>query len=512
MRFDVSIPAQLAAALTPDLIVMAGAMILLLVGVWGRESASRQRMVGIGAIGVSVLAMVAVIWMWVNGASAPAGVIAVDSFRWATDLIILLATILAIALALDYNEREQLVASEAHVLVLLATSGMMLLAAARDLMLVFLGIELMSIAVYVLAGLNRRSSRAAEAALKYFLLGAFSTGFLLYGIALLYGATGSTDIGTIGARIELAGLARSPMLLIGMGLLFVGFSFKVAAAPFHMWTPDVYEGAPTPYTAYMAAAVKVAGFAVFLRVWLEAFPIGGWAGGNAAWYAALAGVAVVTMVAGNVIALAQRNIKRLLAYSSIAHAGYLLVAVIAGTAAGASAFVFYLVAYTLATMGAFAVVVALGQAGERSLEIADYGGLWTVRPWLAVAMAVFMLAMLGFPIAGGMGFWGKWYVIQAALEAPRPQVMLAVLLVLTSVVSAGYYLYVVMVMFMRPRPAGAPTLAPVPTLTKLVIGVSAVALFYFGLFPDGPVGLARQSAPAAAAGAPVGPPRAVTAR
>jgi NADH-quinone oxidoreductase subunit N len=484
-------------------------MLLLLIGVWRRESVAQQRLVGVGAIVVCLIAAASVIWLWRSGATAQPGVIAVDAFRWASDLIILLATAFAILLAMDYNAREQLLAPEAHVLVLLATSGMMLLAAARDLMLVFLGIELMSVAVYVLAGLNRRSSRAAEAALKYFLLGAFSTGFLLYGIALLYGATGTTEIGMIGARIAQDGIARSPMLLVGMGLLLVGFGFKVAAAPFHMWTPDVYEGAPTPYTAYMAAAVKVAGFAAFLRVWLEAFPAGAWEGTNAAWYMAAAGLAVITMVAGNVIALAQRNIKRLLAYSSIAHAGYILVAIVVGTSAGASAFIFYLLAYTLATMGAFGVVVALGQAGERNLEVTDYSGLWTVRPWLAVAMAVFMLAMLGFPIAGGMGFFAKWYVLQAALDAPRPQIMLAVLVVLTSVLSAGYYLYVVMVMFMRPRPADAPALARIPRLTGAVIALSAVALLWFGLFPGWPIHWARQSTPTTLSTPASGPPLSV---
>ncbi|HJU90626.1 MAG TPA: NADH-quinone oxidoreductase subunit N [Gemmatimonadaceae bacterium] len=509
MHFDLSVPSQLTAALLPDLIVMGGAMVLLLIGAWRRESAARQKAVGIGAILVCIAAAVATVWMWRSGATANDGVIAVDAFRWASDLIVLLATVLAILLALDYNDREQLIAPESHVLVLLASSGMMLLTAARDLMIVFLGIELMSIAVYVLAGLNRRSSRAAEAALKYFLLGAFSTGFLLYGIALLYGATGSTEIGAIGERLDGSALGQSPMLLIGMGLLLVGFGFKIAAAPFHMWTPDVYEGAPTPYTAYMASAVKVAGFAAFLRVWLEAFPATAWEGTNAAWYTALAGLAIVTMIVGNIVALAQKNIKRLLAYSSIAHAGYILVALVVGTSAGASAFIFYLIAYTLATMGAFAVIIALGESGERNLDVADYSGLWTVRPGLAAAMAVFMLAMLGFPIAGGMGFFAKWYVLDAALDAPRPQVALAVLVVLTSVISAGYYLYVVMVMFMRPRPADAPAPARVPRLTAAVIAISAVGILYFGIFPGWAIHLARLSAPATATAPAAGPPLSV---
>jgi NADH-quinone oxidoreductase subunit N len=253
-------------ALAPDLVLIAGTMILLLASAWGAETPERQRAVGRWSIALCVLTLAGVIYMWWAGHTATRGVIAVDPFRWATDVLILLGAILALALSMDYLERERIDVAEAHVLILFATSGMMLLAAARDLMIVFLGIELMSIAVYVLAGLNRRSGRAAEAALKYFLLGAFSTGFLLYGIALVFGATGSTNIADIGAAVLARGLATNPMLLAGVALLIVGLGFKVAAAPFHMWTPDVYEGAPTPMTAFMAAAVKAAAFAVFLRI------------------------------------------------------------------------------------------------------------------------------------------------------------------------------------------------------------------------------------------------------
>ena len=324
MSFDLSIPAQLSAALAPELLLCAGAMLLLLVAGWGRESAARARTVGSLSLVLCVLTIAVVVWMWMSGAKATPGIIAVDSFRWATDIVILIATMITIALTLDYDIVEQLVSAETHVLVLLSSAGMMLLVSARDLIMVFLGIELMSIAVYVLAGVNRRSAKAAEASLKYFLLGAFATGFLLYGIALVYGATGSTDLGEIGSKVTGATLASAPMLLIGVGLLLVGFGFKIAAVPFHMWAPDVYEGAPTPITAYMAAAVKAAAFAALLRVWREAFP-----GAFGSWHLALWWVAVLTMVVGTLVALAQKNIKRMLAYSSIAHAGYLLVAVVA---------------------------------------------------------------------------------------------------------------------------------------------------------------------------------------
>ena len=501
MRFDLDIPAQLSAALAPDLFLIGAALVLLLWAAWRPESDQHQRRVGVASIAVCIVTAGIIIWYMTADASSGLGIIAVDQFRWTADLLFLLATVIALALALDYNRRERLHLAESHVLLLLATSGMMLLAASRDLMMVFLGIELMSVSVYILAGLDRRSARPAESALKYFLLGAFSTGFLLYGIALIYGATGTTNFQQIGERVTSSGVAGSPMLLIGMALLLVGFGFKVAAVPFHMYTPDVYEGAPTPYTAYMAAAVKAGAFAAFLRVWLEAFPAG-----IGAWHLAVWWLAVITMVVGNLVALAQTNIKRLLAYSSIAHAGYILVGVVVGTAAGTSAFLFYLVAYTLATMGAFAVVIALGQAGERNLQLQDYAGLWRTRPGLAVAMAVFMLALLGFPIVGGMGFFAKWFILEAALRAPSPQTILAVMVVLTSVVSAGYYLAVVMYMFMRPRPADAAVPAAVPGLTRMVIAGAAAALLVFGIFPDPIVSLARAGALDTSAGTVAGPP------
>ncbi|MFL5572704.1 MAG: NADH-quinone oxidoreductase subunit N [Gemmatimonadaceae bacterium] len=491
MRFDLSMPAQLTSALGPDLLLMAGAMVLLLWSAWRRESDAHQKNVGILSMGLCILTMVAVAYYAYQGYSASNGVIAVDNFRWAADEIFLIATLGTIAMSLDYNVREGITPGETHVLLLLATSGMMILAAARDLIIVFLGIELMSIAIYVLVGLNRRRERSAEGAIKYFLLGAFSTAFLLYGVALVYGATGATNFVEIKANIGRFSLAHNGLLLVGIALLLVGFGFKIAAAPFHMWAPDVYEGAPTPITAYMAAAVKAAAFAALFRLFLEGFPTL-----LAVWHEAVWWLAAVTMVVGNLVALAQKNIKRLLAYSSIAHAGYILVAVVVGTSLGSSAFLFYLFAYTMATLGSFAVIVALGRAGEDQMAVEDYAGLWTVRPGLAVAMAVFMLALLGFPIFGGIGFFAKWYVLQAALQAPFPQTRLAVVLVVTSLVSAGYYLYVVMVMFMKPRPATALPPDRASGLTRTVVWASAAIILIFGLFPDAIVSLTQRSAPA----------------
>jgi NADH-quinone oxidoreductase subunit N len=489
LTFNLAIPSHLAAALLPDLILMGGAMVLLLFAVWRRESAEHQRQVGLLSIVLSVVTLVAVVVTMYRRGTAPPGPIAVDNFRWMMDVIILLGTIGALALGIDDNDRAGTTTAETHVLILLASSGMMLLAAARDLMIVFLGIELMSISVYALAGLNRRSERSAEGALKYFLLGAFSTAFLLYGIALVYGATGTTGLAQIAERVEANGLASSPILLIGIAMLLVGFGFKVSAVPFHMWAPDVYDGAPNPITAYMAATVKTAAFAAFLRVWLEAFPAE-----FAGWHRALAGLAIATMIIGNAIGLQQRNMKRLLAYSSISHAGFIMVAIAAATLQGASAMLFYVLAYTLATFGAFAVIIVLSR-GDEPVTTEDLSGLWTVRPWLAVAMSVFMLSLMGFPIFGGAGFLGKWFVLQAALQAPRPQIALAVVLVLTTVISAGYYLYVVMVMFMRPRSASANVPMETPAWTQFVMVACATAILVLGVMPEYSVRFANVGLP-----------------
>lgn len=492
MTLDLSIPSHLMTAFAPDILLMGGAMVLLLWSAWRPESEQHQRNVGVAAIVLCVTVIITIGFYIARADTVSSGIIAADNFRWTADIVFLLATIGTIALSMDYNARAGIAAAESHVLVLFATAGMMTLAAARDLMIVFLGIEIMSVAVYVLAGLNRRSARSAEGALKYFLLGAFSTAFLLYGIALIYGATGTTNLGLIGTRVAALDLGGNSLLIVGIALLLIGFGFKVAIAPFHMWAPDVYEGAPTPITAYMAAAVKAAAFAGFLRVWLEGFSTV-----SSVWHGPVWWLAVATMVAGNLIALAQKNIKRMLAYSSIAHAGYILVAIAIGTPAASAAFMFYLLAYTLATLGAFGVIVALERRGETQLNIDDYSGLWSVRPWLATAMAVFMLALLGFPIFGGIGFFAKYWMIQSALQTAAPQTKLAVVLVLTSVVSAGYYLYVVMVMFMRPRPVDAATIPALGNWTRFVIAASAVLILALGILPNSVIRWAERSQPVA---------------
>jgi len=441
---DLSRSGDLLVALAPELLLTLAALVVLLVVAWRHRTPQDLRRAGwvtLAGLGVAALATW-FLWWNVARASGIAAMIAVDDFRFVADWLFLGTAALTVLVSFRYLEREELWAPEYYVLLLFATLGMTLMAGAEDLMVLFLGLELMSVSVYVLAGINRRSAPAAEAALKYFLLGAFASGFLLYGIALVYGATATTNFTLIGVQVATLGLQHDTMLLLGLGLLLVGFGFKVAAVPFHMWAPDVYDGSPTPVTGYMATAVKAAAFAALFRLLGEAF------GAVPAWREIVWWLAVATMVVGNLIALAQRSFKRMLAYSSIAHAGYLLVAVAAGTAAGSAAFVFYLVAYTLMTVAAFALLAAKGTGGERDVAIDDLAGLAQRRPWLAFALAVCMLSLLGFP--GTAGFIGKWYILVAAVAAG--QGLLAAILVLASVISAGYYLPVIMAMYMKPEP------------------------------------------------------------
>lgn len=502
----------LLRALAPELLLSTGALAMLLGSVWKPQSQAHaaaegaERTSAMARLGLVLCLLVAlvVIIAWGDGATGTADLrIAGDGFRWAIDLVILLGTVMALMLIEAEQHRSGAFSPEVPVLVLLATVGMMILAAARDLMFVFLGVELMSLAVYVLAGVNRRSSRGAESAVKYFLLGAVSSGFLLYGMALLYGATGSTRLVDI-ARWVGAHPSLTPLFTMGAALLLVGLAFKVAAAPFHLWTPDVYDGAPLPITAYMSATVKTAAFAVFARIMVESL-----GAASVQWHTGLWWLAVATMVVGNVFALSQRNLVRMLAYSSIAHAGYLLVAIVVGGTPATTAIVFYMVSYTLATMGAFAVLVAVNGGRDASPTLDDIAGLWLVRPWLATAMAVCLLAFLGMPLVGGMGFFAKWYVLQAALQASAPQTILAVVLVVTSAVSAAYYLLTVSAMFMRPRTSGAP--APVGTpMSNSVIAFTVVALLVLGVYPTPVAQMARRALTGAVVAAPASKPAPAT--
>ncbi|MCC7052191.1 MAG: NADH-quinone oxidoreductase subunit N [Gemmatimonadaceae bacterium] len=482
---------DLGALLLPELVVSVGGMLVLLFGVFGNEGAAHTRRVHLLAVVVTLAGLLATAMMAraVPPLGASTGPLAFDGFRWASASVILLGVLGTLVMAMEYNEGAALHAPEPPALVLFAAAGMLLLVGARDMMLIFLGIELMSLSIYVLTGLDRSRARSAEAALKYFLLGSFSTGFLLYGMALLYGSTGSTNLPAMSAAITAGNLVTDPLLIGGLALLFVGFAFKIAAVPFHMWSPDVYEGAPTPYTAFMAAGVKTAAFAAFARLLLD-----GLGAAYGSWHYAAWVLAAVTMVVGNVLALVQQNVKRMLAYSSVAHAGYLLVAITSHSSDGVAAIVFYALAYTLATVGAFAVVSIVSGGVERRTNLSDLAGLARTRPALATAMAVFMLSLMGFPVAGGMGFFAKWYVLRAAITAPAPQVRLAVILVLASVVSAAYYLGVIRAMFMQPPADETTGRAPVAArMTGGVVAIAAVVLLVLGVYPGPAVRWARAS-------------------
>ncbi len=480
-----STPLGITLGLLPEVLLIGWSLIVLLVASWKHRTAADSRLAGwLSFVGI-VLSAAGVAWLWLNDVE-PLGLaqmVALDPFRYAALAIMLVSAGGTILLSLGYLERERLLAPEYYPLILLATAGMMFLSGAEDLIVLFLGLEVMSVAVYVLAGYDRTNPSSAEAALKYFLIGAFASGFLLYGIALVYGATGTTNLSLIGA--QLAGGSISLMAGLGLGLLLIGFGFKVAAVPFHMWAPDVYDGAPTPVTGFMATGVKAAAFVALVRVLIEAFP-----SATELWQPVIFWLAIASMVAGNLIALAQRTLKRMLAYSSIAHAGYLLVAVWPGSRMSAGAVLFYLIAYIVTTLASFGFLSALGRGGEREVTFDDIAGLATQRPWIGAGLSICMLSLLGFP--GTLGFIGKWYILSAVVA--EGQTILAVVLVLTSVISAGYYLPVIMSMYMKPAPS-----EQAHATTRLwpaavgAITVSVVAVVLFGLWPAGVADVAGRS-------------------
>jgi len=366
---------------------------------------------------------------------------------------------IAVLLSWDYVKRMRINQAEYYALLLSATLGMIIMSASNDLITIFLGLELMSLALYVLVGFQRNRLDSNEAAMKYFLLGAFATGFLLYGIALLYGATGTTNLNRMAAFLGQSPLLDNPLLLTGSLLLLVGFAFKVAAVPFHMWTPDAYEGAPTTVTGYMSVGAKAAGFAALLRVTLLAL-----ADLQADWKPILSMLAILSMTVGNVTALLQNNLKRMLAYSSIAHAGYVLVALVAGGPEGGAAAIFYLAVYSLMNLGAFGLLALLGRGPDERVLISDLAGLGFRQPFLALAMTVFMLSLGGIPPTAG--FMGKIYVFSVAVKADL--IPLVVIGVLNSVVSVFYYLRVTVAMYMQ-EPQGEPV--PVSWTVPAVVGV-----------------------------------------
>lgn len=417
------------------------------------------------------------------------GMITIDGFAIYAQIIVVLAAIIGILLAMEYLPREHIERGEYYVLLLFSVAGMMIMAMASDLIVVFLSLELLSIPLYILTGFDRRRTTSEEGAMKYFLLGAFSSGFLVYGIALTYGGTGTTSLAGI---VDVLGgeAVNMPLALIGMFLLLVGLGFKVAAVPFHMWTPDVYEGAPTPVTAFMSVGSKVGGFAALLRVLVLGMP-------NVAdqWGVLIAIIAILTMIIGNFLAISQSNIKRMLAYSSIAHAGYILLAVAAAQVPEAeplavSAAIFYLLTYTFTNLGAFAVVIAVENDEGGGVELDNFAGLGKSRPLMGLVMTLFMLSLTGMPVTAGLV--GKFFVFEAAIRASSASgwmLAAAIVGVLTSVISAFYYLRVPMVMFMQDGD-GEATLHPA---LAVALTIAAVGTLVLGFLPGPMYQMARNA-------------------
>lgn len=490
--------------LAPELWVCAAAIVVMLVDALMRRRAGQHwttgaiSLIGLGGAAVSCF----VSWGAAGAMVKPTAffnMIVLDRFRLSFTLVFIVVSAFTILISMIWVEWERLPAGEFHALLLFATAGMMLMASGNDLVIIFLGLELLSIATYVMAGFRRTDLRSNESSLKYFILGSFSSAFLLYGIALIYGATmtangaGTTNISLLADRLSATPslIQYPPLVFAGAAMLLVGFGFKIATAPFHVWTPDVYEGAPTPVTAFMAAGPKAAGFAAFMRVFLFGFPfvaatIGAGARVHSAWLGALPVLAILTMTVGNVVALVQSNVKRMLAYSSIAHAGYALVGFIAAGAAtdaqqqsnAIGAVVFYLLAYAVMNLGAFAVVTMIARSGDRRTEIEDYSGIGFQSPALSLTLTIFLLSLLGVPLTAG--FMGKVMVFSAALE--QKYYWLVVIGVLNTVVSVYYYLRLVVVMFFRERTSewSAPR---IPASVALAIILTIVGVFYMGLFP-----------------------------
>jgi NADH-quinone oxidoreductase subunit N len=446
-----------------------------------RQKDERLPIGGLGLVGL-VAAGASTVILW-NRNTTSFGVIVADNFGLFVTGTLIIVGILTVLFSSAVIERLGLPAGEYYTLVLLALAGMIMMATANDLLVIFVALEVLSLAVYVLTGLRRDDPRATEAAFKYFLLGAFSSAFFLYGIAVTYGLTGSTRLDRVGAFLAAQALSGSPMILVAVGLLIVGFAFKISAVPFHMWTPDAYEGAPAIVTGFMSTGVKAAAFAAFARVFLASFePF------VADWAPVLWVLAVATMVLGTFVGVAQTNLKRMLAYSSIAHGGYLLVGLVSANQAGKAAILFYLLGYAVTNLAAFGVIALLGARDRANDELVDYRGLWHSHPGLAALMTVSLLSLGGLPPT--VGFIGKWYIFQAAVEAGYYG--LAIIGMLTSVVSVFFYLRVVVMMYMTDRgEAQAP--APVTGVGLAALTLAIVVIFVLGIVPAPILTLAAQS-------------------
>lgn len=457
--------------LLPSLVPALAAMLLMLAD----ALRPTQNKLGLGALAFVALvaAMVATVSIWGLNLTAFHRSIVADNFSLALTLVVLAATLLALLLSLDFVQTRGLDLGEYLALLLSSSAGMILMVLANDLIIIFLALELFSLALYVLSAFWRSNRASLEAGIKYFLLGAFSSSFFLYGIAFVYGATGTTNLTEIFNALSRVDAANNALFLVGTGLLLVGFGFKVALVPFQWWTPDVYEGAPTPVTAFMSVATKTAAFAAFLRAFLVAIPPT-----VLDWQMVMAMVSVLTMTVGNIAALVQTNLKRLLAYSSIAHAGYILIALVAGNAEGTASLVFYLVAYAVTTLGAFGAVIAFGQGDRERVTLDELSGAAQQKPWAAAALTLCLLSLAGFPPFAG--FVAKFFVFRAAVTADFT--WLAIIGVLNSLVSVYYYLAPVIRMYMG-VPAEGWERAKTPPAVALAVGITAVATLALGVLP-----------------------------
>ncbi|HVA72611.1 MAG TPA: NADH-quinone oxidoreductase subunit N [Candidatus Limnocylindrales bacterium] len=463
-------PLQDLYRLAPEIVLCAFGMLIMLIDPF--VPAGRRRSMGWLAFAGTLAALASLRWAAMNTGSAYSGLLRMDTFSLFVHGIVISVAALAILGSFDYLDREGIQRGEYYALILFATAGMGILAGATELLTAFIGLEMSSISTYILAGFRRNVQKSNEASLKYFLLGSFATAFFLYGIALTYGATRSTRFDVISQAIATHGTGT--LLILGLGLIFVGLGFKVVAAPFQIYTPDVYEGAPTPVTAILACGPKAAAFALMLRIFYSAF-----GGASHIWFWAIWVSAVLTMCIGNFAALVQTNVKRLLAYSSIAHAGYILVAFVAASQIGVAAVLFYLAAYAAMTLGAFLIVAHVGGTGEQRLAIADYAGLGAEHPWVAASFALFLFSLLGLPATAG--FLAKFYAFQAALD--QRIVWLVVIAAINSVIGAYYYLKVVVAMyFHEPNKQWPATPMRAPMFISLL--VTSAATIYLGVLPD----------------------------
>ena len=468
--------------IAPEIVIAAFGFLVLLVDVFSPKREAKGYLGIISLIGI-VIAFLYTLPLIGSSQSGFEGMFTADGYAIFFKITFLIIAFLAVLISMGYAHREEIEFGEYYALVLFATLGMMLMAAGTHLIIIFLGLETMSISIYVLAGMMREDRRSVEAALKYFLLGAFATGFLLYGFALIYGATGSLYLNEVASYIVSKNLLKNPMLMMSLVFLTIGFGFKIASVPFHMWTPDVYEGAPTSITAFMATGVKAAGFAALVRVFFSALP-----GFRPDWTSIMWLIAAVTMTVGNIVAISQANIKRMLAYSSIAHAGYILVAFVAGNELGISGMLFYLMAYAFMNIGAFTVVILLGKKGEENTLITDYSGIGFKYPLLSAAMTIFLLSMAGIPPLGG--FMAKFYVFSAAVESKF--YWLVIIGVLNSAVSVYYYLRVTILMYFRESEREIIGLEFSPASVFALI-LAVIGTLYMGIFPANVLSFAQKS-------------------